>query len=130
MSSSVRSYRKGWGGAPLKEKHREQRTFAPVEAIVHETRYAMRVLRRSPGFTITSVTVLALAIGANTAMFSLLNAVLFRPLPYRCPEQLAMLWTSRPAQSVQEGRSAYWNVEMWRSETKAFAGMAVFDRVL
>ena len=55
----------------------------------------------------TSVAALALAIGANTAMFSVLNAVLLRPLPYRSPEQLAMLWTEIPSQDLREGRSAY-----------------------
>ena len=77
----------------------------------------------------TSVTVLALAIGANTAMFSVLNAVLLRPLPYPAPEQLTMLWTERPSQNLREGRSAYWNVEQWRRQSTSFADMAIFDPV-
>ena len=89
----------------------------------------MRTLRKSPGFTMTSVVVLALAIGANTAMFSVLNAVLFRPLPYRSPEQLAMLWSEIPSQGVREGRSAYLNIEQWRSQSESFADMAFFDPV-
>ena len=100
-----------------------------VETIAQDIRYAVRTLRRSPGFTATSVATLALAIGANTAMFSVLNAVLLRPLPYRSPEQLAMLWTENPSQNVREGRSAYRNVEQWRSQSQSFADMAVFDPV-
>jgi predicted permease len=76
---------------------------------------------------LTSVAVLALAIGANTAMFSVLNAVLFRPLPYRAPEQLAMLWSELPSQNIREARSAFWNVEQWRKQSASFSGMAVFD---
>jgi putative ABC transport system permease protein len=60
-------------------------------------------------------------------MFSVVNAVVLRPLPYRAPEQLAMLWTERPSQNLREGRSAYGNVEVWRRESKTFADMAVFD---
>ena len=97
--------------------------------MAQDMRYAVRTLRKSPGFTMTSVAVLALAIGANTAMFSVLNAVLLRPLPYRSPEQLAMLWTEIPSQNLREGRSAYWNVEQWRSQSKSFADMAFFDPV-
>ena len=77
----------------------------------------------------TAVAVLALAIGANTAMFSVLNAVLLRPLPYRSPEQLAMLWTEDPTQNLREGRSALWDVEQWRSQSQSFADMATFDAV-
>src|SRR5437016_8964817 len=98
-----------------------------VETVLRDIRYALRTLRKSPGFTTTSVAVLALAIGANTAMFSVLNAVVLRPLPYRSPEQLAMLWSEVPSQNLREGRSAYWNIEQWRRQSESFADMAVFD---
>ena len=71
----------------------------------------------------------ALAIGFNTAMFSVLNAVLFRPLPYPSPERLALLWTEIPTQNVREGRTAYWNIEQWRSQNSTFADIAFFDGV-
>src|ERR1043166_7249731 len=111
----------------MKERTRERSSFALVETMAQDIRYGVRTLRKSPGFALTSVAVLALAIGANTAMFSVLNAVLLRPLPYRSPEQLAMLWTERPSQNLREGRSAYWDVEQWRSQSGSFADMAVFD---
>jgi predicted permease len=92
-------------------------------------RYAARTLRKNPAFTMTAAATLALAIGANTAMFSVLNAVLLRSLPYRSPEQLAMLWIEDPAQNLREGRSALWDVEQWRSQSRGFADMATFDAV-
>lgn len=120
--------RRSFGGIePMKERYRDRRSFPPLETLARDIRFAARTLRKSPGFTITSVSVLALAIGANAAMFSILNATLFRPLPYRSPEQLAMLWTEIPSQNVREGRSAYWNVEQWRKQSKSFAHIAVFD---
>src|SRR5438128_672322 len=125
-SAALRSF---GGVEPMKEAYRERRAFALVETIAQDIRYALRTLRKSPGFTTTSVAVLALAIGANTAMFSVLNAVLLRPLPYRFPEQLAMLWAEIPSQNVRQGRSAYWNVEQWRSQSESFADMALFDGV-
>src|SRR5882724_12608807 len=113
----------------MKETYRDRRTFALVETTLQDLRYAVRTLRKSPGFTMTAVAVLALAIGANTAIFSVLNAVLLRPLPYRSPEQLAMLWTEDPTQNVREGRSALWDVEQWRSQSQSFADMATYDAV-
>lgn len=119
---------RSFGGIePMKETYRERRAFALVQTLAQDIRYALRILRRSPSFTLTSVAVLALAIGANTAMFSVLNAVLLRPLPYRSPEQLAMLWSEVPSQNLREGRSAYLNVEEWRRQSKSFADMAIFD---
>jgi predicted permease len=111
----------------MKERYRERRAFAVIETVAQDTRYAVRILRKNPSFTMTSIAVLALGIGANTAMFSVLNTVLLRPLPYRSPEQLAMLWSEAPSQNLREGRSAYWNVEQWRSQSESFADMAFFD---
>ncbi|MBX5494450.1 MAG: ABC transporter permease [Bryobacteraceae bacterium] len=111
----------------MKEIYRERRTVAVIETTVQDLRYAWRTLGRNPGFTATTVSVLALAIGVNTAMFAVLNAVLFRPLPYRSPEQLVMLWTEDPARNLREGRTAYWNVEQWRSQCRSFSAVAFFD---
>ena len=113
----------------MKEEYCERRAFALVETMAQDVRYAVRTLRKSSGYTTTCVATLALAIGANTAMFSVLNAVLLRPLPYRSPDQLAMLWGEIPSQGVREGRSAYLSAEQWRSQSKSFADMAFFDPV-
>lgn len=121
---------RSFGGLePMKETYRERRTFALVETTAQDFRHAARTLRKSPGYTVTALAVLALAIGANTAMFSVLNTVLLRPLPYRSPEQLAMLWIEDPARNFREGRAALWDVEQWRSQNQSFEDMATFDSV-
>ena len=100
-----------------------------MSGFAQDFRYAVRGLIKTPGFTAVATITLALGIGANTAVFSVLNAVLLRPLPYRSPEQLAMLWTEIPTQGLREGRSTYLNVEQWRLQSKSFADMAVLDPV-
>jgi putative ABC transport system permease protein len=97
--------------------------------MARDVRHGLRTLRTSPASTSAAAATLALAIGANTAMFSVLDAVLLRPLPYRSPEQLAMLWTEDPTQNLREGRSALWDVEQWRRQSQGFADMATFDTV-
>ena len=98
-----------------------------LEELPRDLRYALRTLRKNLTFTTTAAATLALAIGTSTAMFSVLNAVLLRPLPYQSPEQLALLWTEDPTQNVREGRSALWEVEEWRDQSQTFADMATFD---
>ena len=100
-----------------------------MHGLAQDLRYALRGLRKNPSFTIIAVLTLSLGIGANTAVFSVLNAVILRPLPYDAPEQLAMLWAEIPTQGLREGRSSYADVEEWRTESRAFADMAVFDSV-
>src|SRR5437867_4526329 len=120
---------KAGGGAQAMETMRDQRGLPWLHDIPRDVRHALRSLRRSPVFTAIALLTLALAIGGNTAIFSIVNAVLLRPLPYRSPEQLAMLWTEDPTQNLREGRSACWNVEQWRSQNQTFADIAVFDAV-
>ena len=98
-----------------------------LEDLGRDIRCAARTLRRNPAFAITAAATLALAIAANTAMFSVLNAVLLQPLPYRSPDQLAMLWTEDPTQNLREGRSALWDVEQWQHQSQSFEDMATFD---
>ena len=117
------------GVTQTKEVYREVRSFMWLTELPRDLRYALRTLRKSPAFTTTAAATLALAIGANTTMFSVLNAVLLRPLPYRAPEQLAMLWTEDPTQNLHEGRSALWDVEQWLTQSQSFADMATFDSV-
>jgi hypothetical protein len=114
---------------PVKEGYRDRHTFVLFETTAQDVRFARRSLRRNPAFAAASIATLALAIGANTAMFSVLNAVLLRPLPYRSPEQLAMLWTEIPTPRVHEARSAYRDIEQWRRQSETFADIAFFDPV-
>jgi predicted permease len=115
--------------ALAKEDTRRVWVSAWLDEARQDLRYAARTLRKSRSFTTTAAATLALAIGANTTMFSVLNAVLLRPLPYQAPEQLAMLWTEDPTQNLYEGRSALWDVEQWLNQSQSFADMATFDSV-
>src|SRR5262249_28330575 len=80
----------------LTEEMREMWTFAPLEAFGQDARFALRVLRRSPGFTALATLSLAVGIGGNAAMFSVLSAVLLRPLPYPDAGRLVRLTGSYP----------------------------------
>src|SRR6266853_5424464 len=87
-------------------------------------RYACRQLLKHPGFTAVAVLTLALGIGANTAMFSFVNAILLRPLPFKEPDRLVMVFTSY----LQNGSHKNWvaapTLDEWRKQSTVFEGLA------
>src|SRR5450432_4460045 len=85
-------------------------------------RYAFRTLRRSPGFTIIALLTLALGIGANTAIFSFVNGVLLKPLPYQDPHSIVMVW-EKPPGGDRNGISTL-NFLDWKSQNTVFDAMA------
>ena len=122
--------RRDFGNVTLtRELTREAWGWASAEALLQDARGALRTIRRNPAFSAVAAGTLALAVGVNVVMFSVLNTVLFRPLPYRFPDELVMLWTETPSQDLRENRSAFWNVEEWRRQSRSFRDMAVFDSV-
>ena len=90
----------------------------------HDLRYTARTLARSPGFALTSIAVLALGVGANTAAFSVTDFVLIRPLPFPHSERLVRLWEKMPAYSTMELSPA--NYVDWKRMSKSFDGMGAY----
>jgi hypothetical protein len=80
----------------LQEDLRAMQIIPAIESLRGDLTYAVRMLRRNPGFAATAVITLALGIGANTAIFSVCNAVLFKPLPYAEPDRIVMLSERQP----------------------------------
>ena len=82
--------------ASAKEAHRDRRGLPVFESVIQDLRYAVRSLARNRAFAVACILTLALGIGVNSAIFSVVNGVLFAPLPYARPEQLITIWTSHP----------------------------------
>jgi hypothetical protein len=96
------------------------------DQLSRDFRHALRLFVRRPGFSAVVVLTLALGIGANTAIFSVINAVLLRPLPYLAPERLAMLWSEDSAHGLREGHVSLLNFADWKSRSHTFEDMTVF----
>ena len=98
-----------------------------LEALWQDLRYGARMLFKQPGFTAIAALTLGLGIGANITIFSVVNAVLLRPLPYPDADRLVFLWSEAPAQNIRERASAYANVADWREQNKSFEDIAASD---
>ena len=92
-----------------------------------DLRYAARTLRKSPGFTIVAALTLALGIGANTAIFSVVDAVILRPLPYPEPARLVELWGNVKRAKVERRGASFPDYVDWRAQSRSFEAMAAFD---
>src|SRR5215213_10106864 len=96
-----------------------------MRTLWQDIRYGVRLLLKRPGFTLIAVLTLALGIGANTAIFSVVNAVVLRPLPYANPDSLVMIWETMP------GNDKRWvapgNFIDWRKQAQAFEQIAGYS---
>jgi predicted permease len=113
-----------------RQAYRNHQTFPSLDALAQDTRYALRTLRRTPAFTLTAILTLALGIGACTAIFSLVNAVLLRSLPYGDPSRLVYLFTPNnhldiPAEVVSPG---YADLRDIRQQTRSYASLSAFEQ--
>jgi len=101
-----------------------------METLLQDLRYGLRVLLTRPGFTAVAIIALALGIGANSAIFSVVSGVVLRPLPYKDPSRLMMVWSRRPLLQAQEGLSEYpvsaADFIDWRDRNQSFEQIAAF----
>jgi predicted permease len=116
------AHRKLGNPARIREEIFVMNSLGFLETLWQDIRYGARMLRKNPGFTIIAVLTLALGIGANTAIFSVVNAVLLRPLPYRNSNQLVVLRETSPR--VGPVSVSYPNFLDWRQQSHAFTQMA------
>ncbi len=110
----------------IEEDVRSAWGFQWLETPIRDVRYGLRQLRRSPGFTAVAVLTLALGIGANTAVFSLLDAVLLRPLPYSHPNHLFQLFPTQAGHAMTS--TSYPDFEDWKEQSRTFQEMAAYEQ--
>ncbi|HXN17986.1 MAG TPA: ABC transporter permease [Candidatus Binatus sp.] len=115
------------GLTQLKETNHELRGLPFIETFLQDARYAFRMLRKNSGFTAVAVLTLALGIGANTAIFSVVYAVLLKPLPYAYPNQLVSAFQANTQEGVPETGTSYPNFEEWRAQNHVFSELATID---
>lgn len=125
---AVDAARRQFGNATVvKETRSEMQTFVRLEILAQDLRYGARALLKNKSFAILAVLTLALGIGANTAIFSVVNAVLLRPLPYPDPDRLVILWGNVQRAKVERRGASYPDYLDWRNQSHSFDGMAAFD---
>ena len=109
-----------------KEAYREQRGLPFLDTLFQDVRYGLRTLVKSPGFTVVAVLTLALGIGANTAIFSVVRAVLLRTLPLPQANRLVMIWGTNTANGDTHDVVSYPDFEDWRAQNRSFERVAAF----
>ena len=112
------------GQQQTRENHREARGLPLLETLLQDLRFALRMLGKSPGFTAMAVLTLALGIGANTALFSVINGVLLNPLPFPNANRIVVMFQDKP--NFPKGSISYPNFLDWRQDNRCFESIAAY----
>lgn len=112
------------GQQQTREHHREARGLPLLETLLQDLRFALRMLLKSPGFTAIAVLTLALGIGANTALFSVINGVLLNPLPFPNANRIVAMFQDK--QNFPKGSISYPNFLDWRQDNRCFESIAAY----
>ncbi len=97
-----------------------------METLLQDIRFGVRMLGKNSGFTFVALVTLALGIGANTAIFSVVNAIVFRPLPYSAPQQLVGVWTRDLKRPGSQYPAAMPTFRDWQQQAHSFTGFAAY----
>src|SRR5215469_12131941 len=111
----------------LREESRDMWGWDWLENLLQDTRFGLRMLVRNPGFAAVAVLTLALGIGANTAIFSVVDAALLRPMPYPDPGRLTLLWGNVKRVRVERRGASYPDYQDWRDQSRSFTAMAAYS---
>ena len=106
----------------IKEEHRDRRSVRWIDTFLKDVRYGLLLLRRDPAFALVAVSVMAIGIGANTAMFSLMDAALFKPLPFPEPERIVRVWET-PTPTSRNGLTTL-NFLDWKRSSTSFEALS------
>ncbi|MBO0719357.1 MAG: ABC transporter permease [Blastocatellia bacterium] len=110
------------------EASRDMWSFRFLEMLAQDIRFSLRIMKRNPGFTAVAVLTLTLGIGACTAVFSVVYAAMLKPLPYRDPNRLCLLWKSVPKKGLERDWTSYPSFRDWRDNNHVFEDMALYFR--
>ena len=114
------------GIEPVKEHVRDARAGAWFDALGQHVRFGVRALVRRPGFALVAILTLGVGMGATTAMFSLIDSVLLKPLPFHEPDRLTMVWESRPRLNAPRIEAAPLNYVDWQQQAQSFETLAAY----
>ncbi|HEX6135841.1 MAG TPA: ABC transporter permease, partial [Longimicrobiales bacterium] len=109
-----------------KDEVRDARGWGLLGELVRDARLALRQFRRSPGFTVAAVLTVAVGIGANAAMFGIVDGILLRPLPYHEPDELVRIYSASEEHGLPRARFSGEDFEDWRARSRAFSHMAAY----
>jgi hypothetical protein len=108
------------------EECRRSRGLNPFDELTRQTRYAVRLLRKSPGFTITALLTIAVCLGANVTIFAAVHAILLRPLPFANPDRLVLIYNTYPKAGVERDGSSITNYYERRGKIPGLSSISIY----